>query len=208
MPSAMTTARGFVNVLFGAYFAFVAADTTAQLFARAGAYLFADGALALGAAYLLARATAPAWLKPAVFANAATRAALGAWLLFVPALTQRVITEVFVVVVVFALAVGLGAAEIAIALRHAPQGTPRRLAVLAPALMVLIGVATMLAYPNAAAMRFALALYALAYGAVLLAAARLTPFPEATAGASPPRRPPRPEPGPRRPPAAPSDTRT
>jgi hypothetical protein len=207
MPSAMTTARGFVNVLFGAYFAFVAADTTAQLFTRAGAYLFADGVLALGAAYLLTRAAAPAWLKPAVFANAATRAALGAWLLLVPALTQRVITEVFVVVLVFALAVGLGAVEIAIALRHAPKGAPRRLAVLAPALMVLIGVATVLAYPNAAAMRFALALYALAYGAVLLAAARLTPFPEALADASPLRRPP-PEPAPRRPPAAPSDTRT
>ena len=162
--------RGAISALFGLYFLLVAASAPGDTLRHVGYYLASDGVLALAMAYALLRQHAAAALAGIALASALARVLLGAWFLLVPELTSGVLASVLALLVLSVGALGLGAAEIALALTRA-RSTPAFTPILVSGgISIVAAIALYRAYPDPASLRLVFAAYALAHGALLLVA--------------------------------------
>jgi hypothetical protein len=172
-------ARGALNLVFALYFLIVPASDAAQNFQQSGAYLAADGLVALLIAGILLRARYPAWLTTVASVDALARVLLGLWFLLVPELHSFVTTRIFVLVIICLFALVLGAAGILMPLGLRLRGALSAAAVtrpshwplvLASAALVVFALALVSVFPDTAKIRILLGVYVLTLSVALLSA--------------------------------------
>jgi hypothetical protein len=165
---ALLLVRAALNLLAGIYFLAAVSSDAAQNFRESATYLVADGLVALLMAGTLYRMPRPTRVKALAGADALARLALGLWFLLVPHLQSTVTARVFVLVMLFTVAVVLGFIGIWVALRvRSASAWP--IVVASVALVVYVG-ALFVVFPDAARMRMLLGVYVLTFSAALFAA--------------------------------------